>query len=85
MGALKGVDGFLAVLLWYEYQRGSSAALDTLIRYNLEDVVNLQCLTDVAYNEALARLPIRVEPLSVHPKYVVDTPFDAELIHYLRQ
>ena len=84
-GALKEADGFLAVLLWAEYRRGSRAALDTLIRYNLEDVVNLQYLADIAYNEALAKLPIRLEPLPVHPKYEVDVPFDPDLIHYLKQ
>ena len=84
-GALKEVDGFLAVLLWREYQRGNRPALDTLVRYNLEDVVNLQYLADVAYNEAVARLPIKVESLPVHGKFVVDTPFDPDLIHYLRQ
>ena len=84
-GALKEADGFLAVLLWNEYQRGNRAALDTLIRYNLEDVVNLQYLADIVYNKALARLPISVEPLPLHPKYTVDTPFDPDLIHHLRR
>ncbi|MFC2002768.1 ribonuclease H-like domain-containing protein [Chloroflexota bacterium] len=84
-GALKGVDGFLAILLWREYQWGNRAALDTLVRYNLEDAVNLQYLTDIVYNEALTRLPIRVEPLPVHPKYAVDTPFDPDLIHHLKR
>ncbi len=84
-GALKEVDGFLAVLLWHEYQRGNRAALDTLIRYNLEDVVNLQYLADVVYNEALARLPIRVEPLPVRPKYAVDMPFDPDLIRHVKR
>lgn len=84
-GALKEVDGFLAVLLWREYERGSRAALDTLVRYNLEDVVNLQYLADIAYNEALARLPISLSALPVHPKYRVDTPFDPDLIHHLRR
>jgi len=84
-GALKEADGFLAVLLWAEYQRGNRAALDTLVRYNLEDVVNLQYLADIVYNEALAKLPISVEPLPIHPKYAVNTPFDPDLIHYLRR
>ena len=84
-GALKGVNGFLAVLLWREYQRGNKPALDTLVRYNLEDVVNLQYLADVAYNEAIARLPINVKPLTVHEKFTVDMPFDPDLIHYLRR
>ncbi len=84
-GALKSVGGFMAVLLWREYQRGNRAALDTLVRYNLEDVVNLQYLADVVYNEALARLPILVDPVPVHEKYVVDTPFDTDLIRYLNR
>jgi len=84
-GALKEADGFLAVLLWREYQRGNRPALDTLVRYNLEDVVNLQYLADVAYNEAVARLPIKLEPLPVHGKFAVDIPFDPDLIHYLRR
>ena len=84
-GVLKGVDGFLAVLLWREYERGNQRALDTLIRYNLEDVVNLQHLAAVAYNQAVARLPITVEPIPVHPKWNVDVPFDPDLIQRLRR
>jgi len=84
-GALKEMDGFLAVLLWREYQRGNQAALDTLVRYNLEDVVNLRYLADVVYNEALAKLPLSLAPLPVSPKHQVDTPFDDDLIHRLRR
>lgn len=84
-GILKEVNGFIAILLWRKYQQGNRAALDTLVRYNLEDVVNLQYLADVAYNEAVATLPIKVEPLPLHEKFRVDTPFDPDLIHYLRR
>lgn len=84
-GALKEANGYLAVLLWREYQRGSSSALNTLIRYNLEDVVSLQYLADIAYNETVARLPIKVKPLSPHEKFAVDIPFDSDLIHHLRR
>ena len=84
-GALKEANGFLAVLLWHEHQRGNKTALDTLVRYNLEDVVNLQYLADIAYNESVAKLPIKVGSLDVHEKFIVDTPFDPDLIHYLRQ
>ncbi|MFQ6122949.1 MAG: ribonuclease H-like domain-containing protein, partial [Dehalococcoidales bacterium] len=83
-GALREVDGFVAVLLWREYQRGNPAALDTLVRYNLEDVVNLQYLADTVYNAALARLPITLEPVPICPKHQLDTPFDPELILYLK-
>ncbi|MFC1979264.1 ribonuclease H-like domain-containing protein [Chloroflexota bacterium] len=82
-GLLKQANGFLAVLLWREYQRGNRAALDTLVRYNLEDVVNLQYLADIVYNEASARLPIKVKPLPAHEKFSVETPFDPELIQRL--
>jgi len=84
-GALKEADGFLAVLLWHEYQQGNRLALDTLVRYNLEDVVNLQYLAEIAYNEAVARLPINVEPIPVHGKFAVDVPFDPDLIYRLRR
>lgn len=84
-GALKEVNGFLAVLLWREYRRGNRAALNTLIRYNLEDVVNLQYLADIAYNQAVARLPIKVENIPLHKKFAVDIPFDPDLIHHLRR
>jgi hypothetical protein len=82
-GALKQVDGYIAVLLWREYRRGSATALDTLIRYNLEDVVNLQYLADFAYNEAASHLPINVDRLPVPLKHHVDVPFDEELVDYL--
>jgi uncharacterized protein len=82
-GALKQMDGYLAVMLWREHCRGNKSALNTLIRYNLEDVVNLQYLTDMVYNEASARLPIAVEPLPEPSKFYLDTPFDTELVDYL--
>lgn len=54
----------------------STGCEDTLVRYNVEDLVNLQYLADVAYNEALAKLPIRVEPLVARSKHAVGTPFE---------
>ena len=82
-GALKNVDGYMTVLLWREYKRGNQAALDTLIRYNLEDVVNLQYLADTVYNMAASRLPIPIEKLPEPRKYVLEHPYDAELVEYL--
>ena len=35
-----------AVRLWHEYERGDETALDTLVEYNREDVLNLQRLLD---------------------------------------
>jgi uncharacterized protein YprB with RNaseH-like and TPR domain len=56
-GDLKGVDGSLAVLLWNEYgQTGNPRALETLLAYNIEDVVNLETLMVLAYNMKLSEL-----------------------------
>ncbi len=57
-GALDGVDGFFAVLLWREYERlGNERALDTLLAYNIEDTVNLERLLVEAYNRNVAATP----------------------------
>lgn len=55
---LQDVDGYVAVLLWGEYQRrGNAKALETLLAYNAHDVVNLQTLVIHAHNEYLKRTP----------------------------
>lgn len=41
---LVGMDGFEAVSLWYKYKRGNQAALQKLLRYNEQDIVNLKSL-----------------------------------------
>jgi uncharacterized protein len=41
---LEGVDGFEAVRLWNQYRRGNQAALEKLLRYNEQDIVNLKTL-----------------------------------------
>ncbi len=57
-GQLDGVDGFFAVLLWREYQRtGNVKALETLLAYNIQDVVNLETLLILAYNLKLHETP----------------------------
>jgi uncharacterized protein len=42
--ATETMDGWDAVLMWREYQRGSSEALQRLLQYNEEDVRNLEPL-----------------------------------------
>jgi len=44
-----GIDGAQAVYLWRQYQRGSRDALDLLIQYNREDIVNLETLLEILY------------------------------------
>jgi uncharacterized protein len=55
---LQGMNGYDAVLLWNRYLEGDSQALDTLIRYNREDVVNLKTLMELAYRNQCSRLPL---------------------------
>ncbi len=60
-GNLEGVDGFFAVLLWKEFeQTGDRKVLETLLAYNIEDVVNLETLMVMAYNLKLKKTPFEV-------------------------
>jgi uncharacterized protein YprB with RNaseH-like and TPR domain len=57
-GDLANVDGFFAVLLWREYRtRNNPQALETLLAYNIRDVVNLESLLVQAYNLKAAQTP----------------------------
>jgi len=70
-GDLAGIDGYFAVLLWYDYVRNDNArALETLLAYNIQDTVNLERLMVMAYNMKISdtpfyqdRLPEPVLPL----------------------
>jgi uncharacterized protein YprB with RNaseH-like and TPR domain len=44
------VRGWDAVYLWRRYQKGDEEALDILLEYNQEDVVNLKQLVEMAYD-----------------------------------
>jgi uncharacterized protein YprB with RNaseH-like and TPR domain len=56
-GDLAGVDGWFAVLLWHDYQRTRNPkALETLLAYNIEDVVNLEKLMVLAFNRKIKGL-----------------------------
>ena len=46
---LNGMDGWLAVSLWYKYLRGDEEALQLLIRYNIADIENLEKMMDFAF------------------------------------
>ena len=74
---LEDIDGFFAVLLWNEYwQRGDEKALHTLLAYNALDVINLESLMVIAYNQKLASTPFAESTLpapQTHP-----LPFEAD-------
>lgn len=46
-----GITGFDAVRLWHEHERGCDGALDTLLEYNREDIVNLETIVEMIYPE----------------------------------
>ncbi len=49
---LKDLSGRDAVKLWHRYKRdGDEKALDTLVRYNIEDIENLKTLMDFSYGK----------------------------------
>jgi uncharacterized protein YprB with RNaseH-like and TPR domain len=45
----KGITGFDAVRLWNRYECGDEEALDILVRYNREDVMNLERIIEMVY------------------------------------
>lgn len=48
-GDTQGISGFDAVRLWKKYERGDSKALDILVKYNTEDIVNLETIMEMTY------------------------------------
>ncbi len=53
---INGVDGFEAVRLWNRYRKGDEKALQTLISYNNADIINLEPLMALAYDEMKSRV-----------------------------
>ncbi len=86
-GDLDGVDGFFAVLLWEDYRAtGNPRSLETLLAYNIQDVVNLEVLLVMAYNMKIAGTPFAKShrlAMPVSPRL----PFqaDREIVQRLRE
>ncbi len=47
--SVKGFNGYDAVRLWQRFQNGSFAARELLLKYNMQDTVNLFTLADILY------------------------------------
>jgi uncharacterized protein len=71
-GKLDGVDGSMAVALWRDYKRNLTiGALDTLLAYNIADVLSLETLLVKAYNMEVEKTPfakLRKLPLPKPPR-----------------
>lgn len=76
-GILADVDGFFAVLLWNDYKKKhKDKSLETLLAYNIEDVLNLEYLMVEAYNRKLNDIPLSINKLNI-PRSP-NNPFDID-------
>jgi uncharacterized protein YprB with RNaseH-like and TPR domain len=77
-GGLEDVDGYIAVLLWRDFRRrGNQRARETLLAYNVLDVVNLETLMVLAHNLKLRDTPFAHShrlPMPTTPR----NPFQAD-------
>jgi uncharacterized protein YprB with RNaseH-like and TPR domain/predicted nuclease with RNAse H fold len=48
--SVEDLTGHDATVLWAQYLRGETSALDRLIQYNTEDVVHLKAIMEIAYD-----------------------------------
>lgn len=55
--AVRNLTGYDAVLLWNRYLNGEPEALELLLAYNREDVVNLRSLMEFAYRQMIRKIP----------------------------
>ena len=75
---LADVDGYFAVLLWQDYKRNRNAkSLETLLAYNIEDVLNLETLIVKAYNMNLKGTPFSQSRRLELPRRIAP-PFEAD-------
>ena len=75
---LDGIDGYFAVVLWCEYEQYKNhQALDTLLAYNIQDVLNLETLMTIAYNTNLKYTPFYNELILSDPNQPRN-PFSAD-------
>lgn len=73
-------SGYDATVLWSRYARGDESALELLIKYNMQDVVNLKTILEIASNKLRRRTaPFRKsQSASIDPRKLANT-----LRHYL--
>lgn len=78
-GSLDGVDGYFAVLLWNDFlQNSNQKALETLLAYNIEDVVNLEALMVMAYNMKIKNTPF-LQSNEIAIPHAPTIPFKADM------
>ena len=83
--ALSSLSGYDAVRMWRMWERGDKGALDTLIRYNAEDVFSLPKLAETAYNSLAAAIGSPAPPLERFAYPETAPAYDADVIARLRR
>ena len=81
---LGGVDGYAAVLLWRAYEATERPEiLETLLAYNVQDVLSLEVLLHMAYNMKLEQTGSRQSRLEVPPLGENPYPASADVLREL--
>jgi len=81
---LSMLSGRDAVTLWNLAQDGEPHALETLIRYNAEDVTSLPRLAEYAYGQNSVGTPMAVPGFFSPARFDTSTlPYDSALVQYL--
>jgi uncharacterized protein len=81
LSLLSGRD---AITLWNMAQDGEPNAMETLIRYNAEDVASLPLLAEYAYGQNSVGTPMAVPGFLSSSKFdTTSLPYDSALVQYL--
>ena len=80
---LSSLDGYDAVRMWRMWTRGDEGALDTLIRYNAEDVLSLPKLAEMAYRSIAKDIGAPNGDLESWDYPDEDLPYDPDVIRAL--
>ncbi len=82
--SLSTLDGRDAITLWAMSQEGENEALDTLIRYNAEDVLVLPRLAEIAVRDHASGTPMAGEEPETFPEPDISVlPYDPGIVTHL--
>ena len=80
---LSALNGYDAVRMWRMWGHGNQGALDTLIRYNAEDVLSLPKLAEIAYRRIADSIGAPNGSLDSWTYPDTDLPYDLDVIRAL--
>jgi predicted nuclease with RNAse H fold len=65
---LKEINGRIATILWSRFKKGDDQALEKLVLYNIYDVVNLQAIMHLCYQQKVKELKIKINSEKINQK-----------------